>query len=654
MYSIKNKSSIKKRIIAYFLAILFSVVFIIMFLTISKTLRLLNEAQMNKAKTVTTNLAMVCADSLMTISYGDIAMSGDIERLDAILDGVKSSDVDVDYVILLNQEGKCVSSTNKEMKDKYLNKTDFEKNILAIKDFQISKNTAIKNVFDAAIPAIAAGQKQGILRIGFSTKNISTKLRHDIIVVIVIGLLSSIAGIIIFFIMIQKGILKPLSEVMSVAQKVADGNLSQKELKIELNDEIGELAEIFNKMLRELGELVKLAEMIANGNVGANEAEKRLSLGISLDNAVSNENGQIQGDLKSAFYKMQIELRKLTIQARKIASDDLNNAVLNESISGELGEAFSLMTSNLKALAAIAEKIADNDLSVNVVVQSQKEVLANAFHKMITNLKNLVGILVKLSNNTYQSASGVAETTKQVTLTMSQVQNSLQQIASATAQVAKNTQEISALVHNTNRIVDTGNENINQVINKFDTVQNTIVSTGQSINKLEERSQEISEIVGLITKIADQTNLLALNAAIEAARAGEAGRGFAVVADEVRKLAESSGQSAEKISKIIKEIQQDMVTVVKSSKDSLVESKIVLDLAGKMQRGYNDIVEAIKAVSQQVEEITAISEESAASAEEITAGLQEQTASISEIADSSKALLTQVNDLKGEIKKFRV
>ena len=268
--------------------------------------------------------------------------------------------------------------------------------------------------------------------------------------------------------------------------------------------------------------------------------------------------------------------------------------------------------------------------------------------------KNLVATINQLANETHHSANDMAQTTEQSNHTVADVQNSIQQIASATTQISKSVQEISALVQHTSRVTEAGSGNINKVIDKFGLLQSTISTTGASISKLEQRSQEISEIVGLITKIADQTNLLALNAAIEAARAGEAGRGFAVVADEVRKLAESSGQSAENISNIIKEIQTDTASVVSSSQVSLEEAKGVLDLANKMRGGYDEIVTAIAGMSQQVEHIAAISEETASSAEEISSGAQEQTAAIGEIAGNARKLVDQAAKLKTEIGKFKV
>ena len=303
------------------------------------------------------------------------------------------------------------------------------------------------------------------------------------------------------------------------------------------------------------------------------------------------------------------------------------------------------------------QQVAEGDLRhENLVMTSRDEIgmLAQAFNAMSGNLRGLVKGMIQLSDTTNTSVGSVVKNTSQASRTMAQIQNSIQQIASSTGQVAKNAQVITKLVQDTNKAVDTGTSNINKVLISFKTVQETIDTTGKSINTLNQRSQEIFEIVGLITKIADQTNLLALNAAIEAARAGEAGRGFAVVADEVRKLAESSSQSAEKIAGIIKDIQSDTAGVVVASGKSVDETKMVLELMINMQSGYNGMVESIKGISQQVEQIASTAEEAAASAEEVTAGTQEQTAAITEIATTTQAISEQGSQLTTQINKFKL
>ncbi len=315
------------------------------------------------------------------------------------------------------------------------------------------------------------------------------------------------------------------------------------------------------------------------------------------------------------------------------------------------------ITKPLSLVVSNAAAISDGDLrGENMTVRSRDEIgeLCRIFNKMQDSLKNLIKTLSQLSNYTASSAANMSQTTEQSAQTMEQIQNSIQQVAAATTQVAKSSQEIAHLVNNTNKIVEAGAQKVDDVIVKFQTVGDMLDVSAGLVEKLNRSSSEISEIVGFITKIADQTNLLALNAAIEAARAGEAGKGFAVVADEVRKLAESSSQSAERITKIIKEIQSDTTSVVEASHKSKTESAAVMGLAQKMQQGFAEITTAIKGISQQVEQIAATSEETAASAEEITASAEEQTAANTEIATSSNGLSEQVSKLKDAIGRYKV
>ena len=201
----------------------------------------------------------------------------------------------------------------------------------------------------------------------------------------------------------------------------------------------------------------------------------------------------------------------------------------------------------------------------------------------------------------------------------------------------------------------------------------TVDQSAESVAELGERSQEIGEIINTISGIAEQTNLLALNAAIEAARAGEHGRGFAVVADEVRKLAEQSSEAANEVASIIQAIQNETQKAVSSMKDgtaAVKEGSTVVSRAGEQ---FQHIVESIHEVDELIqknhkeansasdasmevlsaaEEVEQLTKNVTANIDAISSATQEQSATMEEIAASSRNLSDLSDGLKKEINKF--
>ncbi len=507
---IASSGGINRKIVFYFAVATVLVIFAIATASILVSRSQLVASQQNKAKAMATSVAHASADPMLV---------GEWDKLASFLEELKNSDRDIKFACLLNNERKCVASSDNDMKEKDLSQTGVAAKLIEADKFVVMRDEKNKNVFMAATPVMVSENKVGSLVIAFKTDAISEAVLKTIVVSALVGILALLLGGAAYYRSVKKSITVPLGNVMAALKQIAEGDLTHEAMAIKSDDEIGQLGLTFNAMS--------------------------------------------------------------------------------------------------------------------------------------SNLKTLISGVTSLAGSTRASVGSVAKTTTQASQSMTQIQHSVQQIAAATSQVAKSTQEITILVQSANKSVEAGSADIERVNTGFQGVQKTIEETGSSINTLSQRSQEISEIVGLITKISDQTNLLALNAAIEAARAGEAGRGFAVVADEVRKLAESSSQSAEKIAGIIKEIQGDTTGVVAASAKSIEETKAVLELVAKMQAGYGEMADSVRGISRQVEQIAAVAEETAASAQEVTAGAEEQTAAVMQIANTAVTLTGQADKLQEQVSKFK-
>ena len=415
--------------------------------------------------------------------------------------------------------------------------------------------------------------------------------------------------------------------------------------------------------------------------------------------------------------------------ADQIASGDLD-LVLVSGDQDEIGQtisAFNRMITYLKEMAVVAQRVADGDLTTNIQPQSARDTLGTAFARMVKNLHTSLGLvgetagtLLGASGQMSTSASQTGTATREIAATIQQVSDGISQqaqaisstassveelgraidgvargaqeqagaiakasqmatrISQAIEQVTSNAQAVTRDSAEAARYSRDGARTVSETITGMETIRTKVGFSAAKVEEMGARSEEIGAIVETIEDIASQTNLLALNAAIEAARAGEQGKGFAVVADEVRKLAERSSLATKEIAGLIKGIQKTVDEAVKAMKESASEveagvqransSGEVLNnilgsaesvfkqaeeaggAAARVSAAASELVGAVNSVSTVIEQNTAATEEMAANSNELTQAIEniasvseENSAAAQEVRAATKEVATQVN-----------
>lgn len=322
----------------------------------------------------------------------------------------------------------------------------------------------------------------------------------------------------------------------------------------------------------------------------------------------------------------------------------------------------------LRLLSEIAD-LADGDLSVNATVTEDfTGAIADALNFSIESMRELIVNINKTATQVSKAAQSTRATAAQLTQAS---ERQAQQIAKAgqaiigmansVKKVSANAVECAEVAKKSVDIAGKGSKAVQDTITGMDTIREQIQETSKRIKRLGESSQEIGEIVGLIDDIADQTNILALNAAIQAAMAGEAGRGFAVVADEVQRLAERSGNATKQIDALVKTIQSDTNEAVSSMEQSTTGVVAGAKIAERAGEALSEIERVSVQLAGQIENISQTSRTQAAVAANISGTMtiiQEITAQASsgtnETAASIERLATLVNELRTSASTFKL
>jgi methyl-accepting chemotaxis protein len=480
-------------------------------------------------------------------------LSGDTREVDRMNEGLRTLNEKLDLALkmvasdqvktALNKVQQLEQSWGKEFAQPLIEKRkDVDSGNATVAELQIyylqkDASSWVKNSTDSL--DVADGE---------SRNSDETAARATIIISLLSTLLALSLGVVIAY-RTAKGITQPLNNLMNVARGI--GNTGDLEHNIDLtrDDEIGELARTFHKMVTYLKEMAGVSEAIAGGDLSV-EVKPRSS----------------HDTLGNAFSRMVEGLAGLVRSVRDASSQV---ASASNQVAGASDDAAKI---GLQASSAIDE-------------------VTSTMHEMSVNVQNMV-------KSTQVQASSVSETSA-----------SIDQMVASIQRVADTAKVLLDISNRSREEVHNGIGTMEKATDGLTRINTTITSSGEIIGALGQRADDIGKIIEVIDDLAEQTNLLALNAAIEAARAGEHGLGFAVVADEVRKLAEKSAQSTKEISELIQSIQKEARKAVENMDRSTSIVNEGLELGGELNAALRKISNVVTEVYKFAQEIGAATNE---------------------------------------------
>lgn len=551
-----------------------------------------------------------------------IGLGVPVESLEGISDKLKdltARDKAIGYAMVTDPAGKILfhndqSSIGKELKD------------------QVSRNAAAsgKNLrqasdsfYDLAFPLLTAeGKIAGTLRVGVMMQAINAQLYQLLLWAFGISSLCFLLSIVLVYFFISRFITRPITDMEKAADRISSGDLTYS-VSVEGRDELASLGTAINRMAYNLKDMISKIVQITNG----------------VSNVTSNISAASQSVLSAA------DIQKKAVEETASAIEEMNNSVsMVAQSAGSLSESAGDTSSSILQMSASIERIAEN---ANVFSETAHET-ASSIEEMVATIKQISESL----DNVSKSSEAIASSIEEVNATTRDIERRAGESVGLAEAVMVNASE-------------RGMKASNAAIEGIENIKKSVAALADVINMLGKRTDDIGKILTVIDEVADQTNLLALNAAILASKAGEHGKGFAIVADEIKNLAERTSVSINEIGGLIKSVQDVTKSSIKMSADGIHTVDKGVSLVKDVNTALQDIVESSRASTEMARAIQrATSEESlvikqitdsidsvTTQTENISRALKEQNKGsrlIIEATDKVKELSTQVKTATGE------
>ncbi len=399
---------------------------------------------------------------------------------------------------------------------------------------------------------------------------------------------------------------------------------------------------------------MKKANELLNGSLRANYEAHRKEIDKVVD-LTDRKNTSIEDRTKSLLRNYQLLLAVIILLV--FTASGVVIALIMRNVAGSFAYC-----------ADITNRVASGDLTVHVPVTGRGNIrkMLESLNAMLETLRKIMADVMTASaqidssaGRLSASAGQMAGAAEDVTVQIGTVATAGEEMAATSSEIAGNCGMVAQGAKQAHDLAINGTAVVRETIQRMQQIANRVKESAGTVENLGARSDQIGEIVGTIEEIADQTNLLALNAAIEAARAGEQGRGFAVVADEVRALAERTTKATREIAAMIKSIQDETKSAVVSMEEGVKEVELGTGEARRSGDALNEILAQINTVSMQVSQIAVAAEQQTATTCDISNNMQrigdlveESTRGTLDSANEANRLTRLAEDLQQIVSQF--